>query len=329
MPSEKELFVTKQYVPVGHPISQNNHTIIYKVKCMAEKGTPDGVLKMYRGRNLTNIYTNLMRLNYSEWPHIYNVKFFDGNTLVVEQFLEGHTLAELIQENKKGGSHFTEKQAQNIMDKLCDSINVLAHMQPPIIHHDLKPSNIFVTEGGSVKLLDFVPGETQKNRQSRSLLELLGSIFHEMLTGKPPKNGKCTYEGRYEPVIRKCLEKDPAKQYTNIEELQESIDYASTHDPTPGELGVAGIPYVLTFPFQGTILSFEWILLTLFFLKDNTPSLVLFAVIFAVHSVCFLLRRQMFLKKNNIRVTNTRKIFPPLALVGIFALLSAAVYFIF
>ena len=34
MPSEKEKFVTKQYVPMGEPIVQNDHTIIYHVKCL-------------------------------------------------------------------------------------------------------------------------------------------------------------------------------------------------------------------------------------------------------------------------------------------------------
>ena len=51
MPSEKEKFVTKQYVPMGEPIVQNDHTIIYHVKCLCEPGKPDGILKMYRQQN--------------------------------------------------------------------------------------------------------------------------------------------------------------------------------------------------------------------------------------------------------------------------------------
>ena len=51
MPSEKEEFVTKQYVPMGEPIVQNDHTIIYHVKCLCEPGKPDGILKMYRQQN--------------------------------------------------------------------------------------------------------------------------------------------------------------------------------------------------------------------------------------------------------------------------------------
>ena len=55
MASEKELFVTKQYVPMGQPIVQNENTIIYKVKCLAETGSPIGILKMYRQRNIQSL----------------------------------------------------------------------------------------------------------------------------------------------------------------------------------------------------------------------------------------------------------------------------------
>ena len=110
MPSEKEEFVTKQYVPMGEPIVQNDHTIIYHVKCLCEPGKPDGILKMYRQQNREALYKRLYQLDYSEWPHIYNVKYFDGNTLVVEKYLEGNTLEELLKQNKENKTDFTEEK---------------------------------------------------------------------------------------------------------------------------------------------------------------------------------------------------------------------------
>ena len=184
MASEKELFVTKQYVPMGQPIVQNENTIIYKVKCLAETGSPIGILKMYRQRNIQSLYTRLYQLDYSEWPHIYNVKFFDGNTLVVEEYLEGNTLAELLEQNRARNVSFTEEEAYQIMDRLCDCIQQLMQPEPPIIHHNLKPSNIFVTSAGAIKLLDFVPGFSKPKNPFRSLWKTLGNIFHQMLTGE-------------------------------------------------------------------------------------------------------------------------------------------------
>lgn len=329
MASEKELFVTKQYVPIGKPLSQNEHTIVYKVKCIAEKGSPEGILKMYRHKNIKNLYTRLWQLNYSEWPHIYNVKYFDENTLVVEEFLNGCTLAELIEHNKSQGITMSEEQAYAIMDKLSENIAELLKLQPPIIHHDLRPSNIFVTRSGAVKLLDFVPEYAGKKKFSfHNILDTLGAIFHEMLTGKPPKNGKCTYQGRYAPVIRKCMEKNPEKQYTSMEEMKEEMEYAKTHEvETTDSDDAARIPYWLTMPFQGAILAFEWALFSFFSTRDNLSTMTLFAIVFCIHCLLFTLRRHAFMRQNNVHLGTARTVLPVMALIGIFALIFFVITF--
>lgn len=327
MASEKELFVTKQYVPQGQPIVQNENTIIYRVKCLAEPGSPEGILKMYRKKNISTLYSRLYQLDYSEWPHIYNVKYFDGNTLVVEEFLKGSTLAERLEQNRARGIVFTEQEAYDIMDRLCDCLNQLMKPDPPIIHYNLKPSNIFLTTGGAIKLLDFVPG-TPKRKSSHYIFEKLGHIFHEMLTGKIPKNRKCTYEGRYESIIRKCMEKNPEKQYENVSELKEDIEYAKTHELETASSGIAGIPYTLTFPFQGFLLAFEWLLVSFFWFLDNPTAMWLFIIIFILHSLVFAFRRHRYLKKQNIYLSIVRKASPMLLLILILFVLSWIVSFI-
>ena len=192
MASEKELFVTKQYVPTGAPISENDHALIYKVKCIAEPGHPDGVLKIYRKQNIKKLYNQLRLLDYSEWPHIYSVRYFDDSTLVVEEYLKGNTLAELLERNRARNTAFSEEDAYHIMEQVSRYIGELMSLQPPVIHHNLKPSNIFVTTTGRVKFLDFAPEYRKKKTSFSSILHTLGSIFHEMLTGKKPKNQKCT-----------------------------------------------------------------------------------------------------------------------------------------
>lgn len=328
MASEKEQFVTKQYVPVGEPIASNDHTVVFKVKCFAQPGTPDGILKMYRHKNVSGLYTRLAQLDYSEWPHIYDVKHFDGNTLVVEEFLQGNTLAELLADNRAKGITFSEPEASRIMDRLCDCVHQLMQAYPPIIHYNLKPSNIFVTNTGAIKLLDFVPGVTKKKHPLHNILNILGAIFHQMLTGKTLKNGKCTYNGRYETVIRRCIEKIPEKQYQDITELKDDIEYASSHEPESSTGGIAKIPYVLTYPFQGTILAFEWLLLSFFLQKENTSTMCLFTLIFAIHLFVFGLRRHTFMKENNVHLSTARKAYPVLILILVFACLSLVLSFL-
>jgi hypothetical protein len=261
-------------------------------------------------------------LDYSEWPHIYSVKYFDESTLVVEQYLDGATLAELIERNKSQGIGMSEEQAYAIMDKLSSAVAELLKLQPPIIHHDLRPSNIFVTRFGAVKLLDFVPEHAAKKKSSfRNILDTLGAIFHEMLTGKAPVHGKCTYNGRYASVIRKCMEKNPEKQYSSIEEMKDEMDYAKKNDVEKDSGDAASIPYWLTLPFQGTILAFEWILLAFFYAKENFSTMSLFVIAFLIHSLLYVFRRHMFMKNNNVHLGAARTILPFCALAVVLVVL--------
>lgn len=328
MASEKELFVTKQYVPTGEPISQNDHTLIYKVKCLAEPGHPDGILKIYRKQNIQKLYSQLKILDYSEWPHIYSVKYFDDSTLVVEEFLKGSTLAELLERNKIRGTTFSEEDAYHIMEQVCRYIEELMGLQPQIIHHNLKPSNIFVTSTGRVKFLDFVPDYKKKRTSLGGILNILGSIFHEMLTGKKPEKQKCTCGKRYESVIRKCLEKNPEKQYQNMKEVESDLEYARNQVIEEEERESIGMPYTLTLPFQGIILSFEWILLVFFHETDNLPSCILFALIFFIHLGCFAVRRHSYIRKKGVSIGAARTLLPFLALGAVFVCLYFAVAFL-
>lgn len=321
MASEKEIFVTKQYVPIGQPMVQNDHTIIYRVKCMAEKGQPEGVLKMYRGRNIKNLYDRLMQLDYSEWPHIYAVKYFDESTLVVEEFLQGATLAERMDTNRQRNITFDEAEAYQIMDSICDALQQLNKIQPPLVHYNLKPSNIFITNTGAAKFLDFVPGKKKQSFSFQKLLNTLGAIFHEMLTGKAPTFGKCLYEGRYQEIIEKCLEKNAEKSYRDIKELQADIEDKKINGSDSSPASTVKIPYHLTVPVQGFIIGFEWLLFTFFNAIDDKQSSSLFFLAFAVHSIIFVLARHRFLQKQPFTFSWWRRLYPFGALVGVLLIL--------
>ena len=220
--------------------------------------------------------------------------------------LQGATLAELMEQNRIKGIGMSEEQAYGIMDKLSECIAELLKLQPPIIHHDLRPSNIFVTKSGAVKLLDFVPEYASKKKFTfHNILDTLGAIFHEMLTGKAPKHGKCTYQGRFAPVIRKCMEKNPEKQYANMEEMKDG--------------------FWLTIPFQGTILAFEWALFTFFLTREAYSTMSLFIITFCLHSLLFAFRRFVFMRENNVHIGPLRTFGPIAALLAVLAVIFFAI----
>jgi len=125
----------------------------------------------------------------------------NGNPFIVMEYLEGPTLAELME------SGVSSQQAIDIALQLCDALNY-AHEQG-MIHGDLKPSNIKVLDDLEVKITDFglarpirasaakgaftgtlayASPEQLRGEQidERADIFSLGTILFEMLTGSPP-----------------------------------------------------------------------------------------------------------------------------------------------
>ena len=324
MASEKEEFVTKLYVPTGEPIRKNGHVTIYRVRCMKEPGKPEALLKLYHNKNCAKVYERLRQLNYTEWPRVHDVKFFDGNTLVVEDYLKGATMQEIMDGKRAQKSKYTEAEAQKIMERIAEAVKVINEIQPPLSHGNLKKSNIFITSGGHVKFLDFEPADPKKPRFN--LFEFLGRLFHELLTGKEPKGRVVSYEGRYKKVIEKCLEPNPNNQYTDIKEMNDDIEEAKEMEfEEPEDVITLGIPYVLTLPFQGTILAAEWILFSFFFQKDNMTNAALFGATFVIHLLLFIWRRWKFIHDADVSLDHSKIIVPALVFVAILAVIYVGV----
>lgn len=70
---------------------------------------------------------------------------------LVQEFIEGNSLASRIAE----GTHFTEREALKLAEQLCEILAYLHSFSPPIIHRDMKPGNIIITQDQRVFLIDF------------------------------------------------------------------------------------------------------------------------------------------------------------------------------
>ena len=87
-------------------------------------------------------------LNHPNIAHVYEIDEVDGHHFIAMEFIDGHTLRELIR------------------GKQTDLVKLLRYLQHAaeglakahaagIVHRDLKPDNIMVTRDGHAKLLDF------------------------------------------------------------------------------------------------------------------------------------------------------------------------------
>ena len=87
-------------------------------------------------------------LNHPNIAHIYEIGEHDGTNFIAMEFIDGHTLRELIH-GKQTGLPKLLRYLQHVAEGLAK-----AHAAG-IVHRDLKPDNIMVTREGHAKILDF------------------------------------------------------------------------------------------------------------------------------------------------------------------------------
>ena len=100
---------------------------------------------------LLSVYGQLSDIDINGVPQIFSIEQDGPYLSVIREYIPGMTLAEVLRE----GGRFSEKQAEELIGKLCDILSAIHSLTPPIVHRDIKPSNIILKEDGGICLIDF------------------------------------------------------------------------------------------------------------------------------------------------------------------------------
>jgi hypothetical protein len=112
----------------------------------------------------------LARISEKDNPRIVSIHGFfkaNGTAYLVMRYLEGQTLSGLLK--SKGGS-LPENEAIVILTAMLDGLREIH--SAGLIHRDIKPQNVFITNDGGIKLIDFGAARYAQGAQSRGLTQV-------------------------------------------------------------------------------------------------------------------------------------------------------------
>lgn len=190
------------------------------------------------------IYHQLLEMPVPGMPSLYGVYPEGAELIVIEEYLPGRTLAEILSEE----GPFSEYDTLCIGMALCGILKELHSRKPTIIHRDIKPSNVMRLPDGTIALLDLSAAKLEDPRENRDTVLIgtsgfaapeqygfsastvqtdiysLGVLLNTLCTGALP--GERRAGGQLRRVIDRCLQLHPKDRYSGMDALCRALKTA-------------------------------------------------------------------------------------------------------
>ena len=178
-------------------------------------------------------YEELYNINAQNLPLIYDVINCDDGQIVLEEFIEGVTISEVME---SGNYHYLG--TRKVIRAVCHALNVLHERN--LVHRDIKPENVVIGKDGRVVLIDFNAARKISSAikdtvimgtvgyaspeqlgvaqsDARTDIYAVGVLLNVMITGKHPSEKLA--KGKAGRIVRKCTNVNPDERYQSAEKL--------------------------------------------------------------------------------------------------------------
>lgn len=111
------------------------------------------------------------RLSHPNIAIVHNAFWQDGHLIMIMELIEGHSLRSMLEQGKL--------PFPAALDYACQALRALdyAHAHG-VVHRDISPSNMIVTEGGILKLTDFGLAKSQSDVRLTQTGTIVGSLYY-------------------------------------------------------------------------------------------------------------------------------------------------------
>lgn len=216
------------------------------------KSTGKIVAKKYVDADRVAVYEKLSRIEDIHLERVYEYAVYGKQGLILMDYISGMTLQELMEEGKT----FSEKEVFHMAVELCTTLQKVH--RAGIVHRDINPENIMISNDGVLKLIDFGIAREKKKEQAKDTAILgtpgyaapeqfgfsqtdgradiyaVGVLLNVLLTGSLP--GEKLYDGfPFNGIIKHCIEIDAKQRFQSVGELLEDLygkgkEYCETAD---------------------------------------------------------------------------------------------------
>lgn len=213
------------------------------------------------------VLQTLCRIKHRNLMEIYDVKTQDGVCISLCEYINGMTLDMQVEYYLP----LDIRSAKDILCQICDGLSQL-HING-IVHRDIKPGNVMITDDGTVKIIDYSISRLIKPEQRKDTTVLgtagyaspeqfgftqtngktdiyaCGVLLNYLLTGKLPNEQ--LHQGPLTTVIQQCIEIDENKRFASADELKKvlqgkKINRRRPFRPLPGFRSKHVFPKIIT-----------------------------------------------------------------------------------
>lgn len=244
-----------------------------RVSMVRKSDTNQVYIKKEISAEIASVYKKILNLNNCHVAKIEYVYSLDEKSFVIEEYISGRTVHEMVMQYKVLDGETARDYCVQILDGLS-AIHSLG-----IIHRDISPKNIIVTNDGICKILDFdisraeKPGKTQDTTilgtagfaspeqfgflqtSEQSDIYSVGVLFNFMLTGTLPTVNKPEKKS-LRKIVEKATSINPKDRYANAGQMIRVIESNDSYNWLPGFRSevrwkkiIAGIVYAVCWLF--------------------------------------------------------------------------------
>lgn len=186
--------------------------------------------KKEMGKESFSVYSLLKSIKSKNLIKVLECFRDEDKTIEIEEYVNGKRLDDYFREKKA-----TLEQVVDVGIALCEGLAPMHKLN--LVHRDIQPKNIIITNEGSLKIIDFDISrkENENATHDTTLLGTVGYAAPEQYGFAQTTNRSDIYSigavlkelssfSELDKIIAKCMEMDPANRYENVEQLENELE---------------------------------------------------------------------------------------------------------